>query len=135
MKNLSLIASLLLSLLLAVSVHGFTLSSRGFSRTTSTSLHAEQQQQQSRASFLSSFFLASCTAAVNTVLPVQAKEVDASIKGTKQDPAYEACLSSCLYECTKPKGDEQKTRAECRGECKQKCATTKQQLMIGTPKA
>jgi hypothetical protein len=55
------------------------------------------------------------------------------VKGTKKDPAYEACLSQCMYTCTKPKGEEQKSRTECLGECKVQCATTKQQLMLGTP--
>jgi hypothetical protein len=55
------------------------------------------------------------------------------VTGTKQDPKYEACLSQCMYTCTKPKGYEQKSRAECLPDCKQQCATTKQQLMIGTP--
>ena len=55
------------------------------------------------------------------------------LKGTKKDPAYEACLSQCMYTCTKPKGEEQKSRTACLSECKQQCATTKQQLMLGTP--
>jgi hypothetical protein len=37
-----------------------------------------------------------------------------------------------MYDCTKPKV-ESKSRAECLPECKTKCATTKQQLMLGTP--
>ena len=57
----------------------------------------------------------------------------AAMVGTKQDPKYEACLSKCMYDCTKPKGMEQKSRAVCLPECKAQCATTKQQLMIGTP--
>ena len=66
--------------------------------------------------------------------PAYAKgEIDPAVKGTKKDPAYEACVSKCLYECTKPKGDEQKSRAECIPECKKKCATSKEQLMTGTP--
>jgi hypothetical protein len=36
-------------------------------------------------------------------------------------PVNEACLSKCLYECTKPKGSEQKSRAECLPECKKQC--------------
>jgi hypothetical protein len=56
-----------------------------------------------------------------------------TIAGTKQDPKYEACLSQCMYDCTKPKGMEQKSRAVCLPECKAQCATTKQQLMLGTP--
>ena len=66
--------------------------------------------------------------------PAYAKgEVDPALKGTKKDPAYEACVSKCLYECTKPKGEEQKSRAECIPECKKTCATSKEQLMTGTP--
>jgi hypothetical protein len=53
----------------------------------------------------------------------EAKE-DASLKGTKKDPLFEACLSSCLYECTKPKGEQQKSRSECFPGCKKSCATT-----------
>jgi hypothetical protein len=59
---------------------------------------------------------------------------DSSLKGTKTDPKFQACLSLCMYECTKPKGSEQRSRSECLPECKQKCATTKQQLLLGTPK-
>ena len=70
---------------------------------------------------------------LGTSQPAVAKDVDPKVKGTKQDPSYEACVSKCMYECTKPKGTEQKSRQECLPECKQTCATTKQQLMIGTP--
>jgi len=66
-------------------------------------------------------------------LPSWAKE-DPALKGTKSDPKYQGCLSACIYDCTKPKGDEQKSRAECIPECKQKCATSKEQLMTGSPK-
>eukprot|EP00614_Pseudopedinella_elastica_P005639 CAMPEP_0172609174 /NCGR_PEP_ID=MMETSP1068-20121228/29194_1 /TAXON_ID=35684 /ORGANISM="Pseudopedinella elastica, Strain CCMP716" /LENGTH=104 /DNA_ID=CAMNT_0013412641 /DNA_START=61 /DNA_END=375 /DNA_ORIENTATION=- len=38
----------------------------------------------------------------------------------KGDP-YEGCLSKCIYFCTKPKGDEQKSRADCYPECKREC--------------
>jgi hypothetical protein len=62
-----------------------------------------------------------------------AASVPDGIKGTKEDPAFQACLSKCVYECTKPKGGlEQRLRAECLPECKQKCATTKEQLLKGT---
>jgi hypothetical protein len=64
---------------------------------------------------------------------VWAKDTDA-LKGTKKDPAFEQCLSLCMYECTKPKGAEQKPRAECLPECKEKCATSKTQLLKGEPK-
>lgn len=90
----------------------------------------------SRSAFLSS----SCTAAAALLFcsvagsrPALAATVDPSLKGTKKDPAFEACLSQCMYDCTKPKGAEQKSRAECLPDCKQKCATTKQQLLKGTP--
>lgn len=56
-----------------------------------------------------------------------------NVKGTKKDPAYEACLSKYIYDCTKPKGEFTKDRSECRQEAKKACATTKQQLMLGTP--
>jgi hypothetical protein len=62
--------------------------------------------------------------------PVWAKE---GAKGTKEDPAFQACLSQCMYDCTKPKGSEQKSRSECLPECKQQCATNKSQLMRGEP--
>lgn len=54
--------------------------------------------------------------------------------GTKDDPKYEGCLSSCLYYCTKPKGNEQKSRGECLPDCKKQCAKTDAQLMLGRPK-
>jgi hypothetical protein len=75
-----------------------------------------------------------CAAGIAPV-PALAKDDDVAKKGTKDDPLYQTCLSLCMYECTKPKGEETKLRKECLPECKQKCATTKQQLMIGTPKA
>ena len=54
-------------------------------------------------------------------------------KGTKDDPKFQACMSKCVFECTKPKGEEQKSRSECLPECKTKCATTKEQLLLGRP--
>ena len=88
----------------------------------------------SRAAFLS-------TAASSVLLlgaggsapAAHAATVDPALKGTKNDPAFQACLSQCMYDCTKPKGAEQKSRTECLPECKQKCATTKAQLLKGTP--
>eukprot|EP00533_Pseudo-nitzschia_delicatissima_P014917 CAMPEP_0197270300 /NCGR_PEP_ID=MMETSP1432-20130617/6950_1 /TAXON_ID=44447 /ORGANISM="Pseudo-nitzschia delicatissima, Strain UNC1205" /LENGTH=72 /DNA_ID=CAMNT_0042735581 /DNA_START=144 /DNA_END=362 /DNA_ORIENTATION=- len=64
------------------------------------------------------------TAAVVTPAPVWAKE-EAFTKGSKNDPDVQAKLSLCMYECTKPKGAEQKSRAECLPECKTKCITAK----------
>jgi hypothetical protein len=65
--------------------------------------------------------------------PSWAGDVDPAVKGTKKDPAFEACLSQCMYDCTKPKGAEQKSRKECLPECKQQCATNKAQLLRGEP--
>lgn len=64
-----------------------------------------------------------------------AKDSGDALKGTKKDPAFEKCLSLCMYDCTKPKGSEQKSRSECLPECKEKCATSKEQLLKGEPKA
>jgi hypothetical protein len=77
-------------------------------------------------------FLECCSAFMLAVPSAGAKDVG-DLKGTKKDPVFEGCMSTCMYECTKPKGIEQKSRAECIPECKQKCATSKAQLMIGTP--
>ncbi|KAL7540142.1 hypothetical protein ACHAWF_006607 [Thalassiosira exigua] len=77
---------------------------------------------------------ATCLAFLSNRQPAFAKDVDPAVKGTKADPAFQACLSQCVYECTKPKGAEQKSRAECLPECKSKCATTKEQLLKGEPR-
>lgn len=91
------------------------------SRTTKLTLQA---LPISRATFVSTILVAT---------PVWAADTNDALKGTKQDPEFEACLGKCLYECTKPKGVEQKSRTECRAECKASCATTKAQLLKGTP--
>ena len=109
-----------------------------YSTSSSTPVNNQQQTQTNkktinRLSFLQTTLLASSTVFFPT--PSLAKDIDPALKGTKNDPEYQACLSKCVFECTKPKGDEQKTRAECLPECKVKCATTKQQLMVGSPKA
>ena len=104
----------------------FVTVSWAFSSNTRVSRSTKLQLQAlpiSRATFVSTILIAT---------PVFAASDDA-LKGTKQDPEFEACLSKCLYECTKPKGSEQKSRAECRTECKASCATTKAQLLKGTP--
>uniref|UniRef100_A0A7S0T8B5 Uncharacterized protein n=1 Tax=Erythrolobus madagascarensis TaxID=708628 RepID=A0A7S0T8B5_9RHOD len=49
-------------------------------------------------------------------------------KGTKEEKAYELCLSQCLYDCTTPKAGPAKSRTDCRRECKDECATTPEQL-------
>mmetsp|Transcript_14487 Transcript_14487/g.20725 ORF Transcript_14487/g.20725 Transcript_14487/m.20725 type:complete len:142 (-) Transcript_14487:88-513(-) len=84
-----------------------------------------------RASFLRDAVAFLCIAAP----PANAADTDVAKKGTKEDPKFQACLGLCMYDCTKAKGMEQKSRAECLPECKQKCATTKQQLLLGSPKA
>lgn len=114
-------------------------------RLASTSLHHHDQQQQSmneeqqqnsvvmsRAQWIQTAAGATMTMMMTPTVALAAKE-DPALKGTKKDPAYEACLSQCIYECTKPKGMEQKTRAQCIPECKSQCATTKAQMMLGTP--
>jgi hypothetical protein len=85
---------------------------------------------QSRARFLSTF----AAAVVSTAVGVAADtKIDPAVKGTKKDPGYESCVSQCMYECTKPKGNEQMSRSQCLPGCKKQCATTKAQLMVGTP--
>jgi hypothetical protein len=90
------------------------------------------QKPVSRLSFLKTSVVTAATVLTNSN-QAYAKGVDPSLKGTKEDPAYQTCLSQCIYDCTKPKGDEQKSRGECIPECKKQCATTKEQLLIGTP--
>jgi hypothetical protein len=87
----------------------------------------------SRAGFLSQSAAVAAVVLTGGNQAASAKEVDPALKGTKKDPAYETCISQCMYECTKPKVPEQKSRQECLPECKAQCATTKQQLMIGNP--
>ncbi|CAJ1960173.1 unnamed protein product [Cylindrotheca closterium] len=90
--------------------------------------------QISRSNFLA-LVGAGVTVAACSVPPAFAKDSEAELKGTKKDPNFETCLSTCMYECTKPKGVEQKSRKECLPECKAKCATNKNQLLLGDPKA
>eukprot|EP00562_Extubocellulus_spinifer_P002253 CAMPEP_0178477672 /NCGR_PEP_ID=MMETSP0696-20121128/4252_1 /TAXON_ID=265572 /ORGANISM="Extubocellulus spinifer, Strain CCMP396" /LENGTH=129 /DNA_ID=CAMNT_0020104991 /DNA_START=37 /DNA_END=426 /DNA_ORIENTATION=- len=122
-QHLSLI-SIVLFALLAGSVDSF-----------STNSPADTTCDRRQAfSAVASSIVGAATVASLPIAPALAKgEVDPSRKGTKSDPSYEACVSQCLYDCTKPKGEEQKSRAECIPECKKKCATTKEQLMVGTP--
>jgi hypothetical protein len=100
---------------------------------------AAHRQETSRADFVTSAFrVAAIGLFVPSILPsvpaAQAAVVDEGLKGTKKDPAYESCLSECMFYCTKPKGAEQKSRSQCLPECKVQCATTKEQLLKGTPK-
>lgn len=99
----------------------------------------ERQLQQSRSIFLSNVVSSICIASASAIAlsPVAAHAAgdtaEPKVKGTKKDPEFEACLGKCMYECTKPKGTEQKSRAECLPECKKSCATTKEQLLLGQP--
>lgn len=113
--------------------------------TTTTTPQHTQLPEQSRSDFLTHLASIGFVATTATLLnPAAAAAASAStfantdttttVKGTKKDPAYEACISKCMYECTKPKGQEQKSRAECLPDCKKQCATTKEQLLMGTPK-
>jgi hypothetical protein len=108
-------------------------------RPSSPSNHgsALQAEKMTRSEFINTIMVATTTTiTMTTLLPVNgasAKDDLAATKGTKADPAFQSCVSLCMYECTKPKADEQKSRQECLPECKAKCATTKAQLMIGTP--
>jgi hypothetical protein len=110
------------------------------SRSATTRLTAQAHRHEtSRADFVTSAFrVAAIGLFVPAILPsvpaAQAAMVDESLKGTKKDPAYESCLSECMFYCTKPKGVEQKSRAQCLPECKVQCATTKEQLLKGSPK-
>ena len=133
--------SLLLSILL-IAVVITTHPADAYSTPPSSKVNHLQQQSSSynmdRLSFLKKALLSSSTMVIATTsqanVALAAKEIDPAIKGTKADPGYQACLSQCIYDCTKPKGGEQKSRGECIPECKQKCATSKEQLMLGNPK-
>lgn len=117
------IAAILL-VFLAGTCNGFGVGDKPSSPQISTST-------MSRSNFLAAVVggvaVSTCGAA-----PSWAKD-DPSIKGTKKDPAFEACLSQYMYDCTKPKGAEQKSRVECLSECKKQCATNKSQLLRGEP--
>jgi hypothetical protein len=137
--------TLLLLLLLALQsiTHGYSVQGpiRKSPQSSTKSSSASLQHQSPtvgnihRRTFLSiasaSCLLLPCLA--TSPDPAHAKDVDPALKGTKADPAFQACLGQCMYECTKPKGSEQRSRAECLPECKSKCATSKEQLMTGTP--
>ena len=119
------ISCIFLSLFLATNCHAF-----GIGHTDRSEVKAVVQLD--RSNFLN-ILTAGVTATVCGVSPATAKDDD-TLKGTKKDPTFENCLSTCMYECTKPKGSEQKSRKECLPECKQQCATNKNQLLLGEPK-
>jgi hypothetical protein len=120
----------------------FSVTHRPFPTTavrSTTTLTAHHRHETSRDAFVKSVFrVAAVGLFVPAILPsvpaARAAVVDESLKGTKKDPVYESCLSECMFYCTKPKGAEQKSRAQCLPECKVQCATTKEQLLKGTPK-
>ena len=133
--NLSIARPLgaLLAALLALTLVGLASAYSTPNANQQSPRSAPSQTAVSRGAFLATAASAACA----TFLPPRpafAKDIDPALKGTKADPEFQTCLSQCVYECTKPKGAEQKSRAECLPECKSKCATTKAQLMKGEPK-
>ena len=130
---------------IVVGIHGYNVNP--LTKSSSNRCHQDQPQAVSRQNFLSIVAGGLTATAIGTkvdgngtergnsmTLMSSAWAKDAAItKGTKEDPAFQACLSQCMYDCTKPKGVEQKTRSECLPECKQQCATTKSQLLRGEP--
>ena len=100
----------------------FGFSSAGSSNNKTPVATSQPTSRQNFLAVMAGGLLA--TAAVVTPAPVWAKE-EAFTKGSKNDPDVQAKLSLCMYECTKPKGAEQKSRAECLPECKTKCITAK----------
>ena len=78
--------------------------------------------------------LGACAAATALQLPTPAR-ADA---GKKDDKKFQQCLSECVYETTKiAKGIakvEVTSRTEAYALCKPKCATSKDQLLLGQPK-
>ena len=76
--------------------------------------------------------LGACAAATRLPAPARAAE------GQKSDKSFQTCLSKCVYDVTKiTKGISQVeviSRQEAYAQCKPKCATSKDQLLIGQPK-
>ena len=103
----------------------------GYSTPPQKPLSAQQSSSSynnriiTRQSFLQT--TACLTFLGGNIQSANAKEIDPAVKGTKSDPEFQACLSKCVYDCTKPKGAEQRSRGECLPECKTKCAKTKEQ--------
>jgi len=119
--------SLLISILL-LSTH------QTLSLSTTPPTTTSKKSPVNRLTFLKNSILPSLLILTNN--PLQAQAIGGpkpNLEGTKEDPDYKNCLAINLYECTKPKGDEQRTRKECLPECKVKCAKTKEQLLLGSP--
>ena len=72
----------------------------------------------SRRNFVTAVLAGGITASSTNAKAAWSKEISA-------DQAKDNFISQCLYECTKPKGDEQKSRNECISECKIKYKSTK----------
>ena len=72
----------------------------------------------SRRNFVTAVLAGGITASSTTAKVAWSKEISA-------DQAKDNFISQCLYECTKPKGDEQKSRNECISECKIKYKASK----------
>mmetsp|Transcript_3812 Transcript_3812/g.5036 ORF Transcript_3812/g.5036 Transcript_3812/m.5036 type:complete len:142 (+) Transcript_3812:106-531(+) len=133
-------STLVAALMLVNAVNGFTTTQFSSGQQPASCLLAANSEEvneqssihisssMSRATFLS----VAAAAAASVPVAAFAKE-DPALKGTKKDPEFETCLSKCMYECTKPKGVEQKSRKECLPDCKKECATNKGQLLLGTP--
>ena len=72
----------------------------------------------SRRNFVTAVLAGGITASSTNAKAAWSKEISA-------DQAKDNFISQCLYECTKPKGDEQKSRNECISECKIKYKASK----------
>ena len=88
-------------------------------------------RKSTRGNFIGTTLAFFTTVLTTGVSPASAKSEIS--KGTKSDPKYTNCVSQCIFECTKPKGAEQKDRQECIPPCKKQCSTNPEQLLLGTP--
>ncbi len=131
MAQLSVLRMAAIVVLLVIVLVG-TASGYSAPNPSQKSVSKSPPNQINRATFLATTSTA-CLTFLNSQPALAAKEIDPAVKGTKADPEFQACLSQCVYECTKPKGMEQRSRAECLPECKSKCATSKEQLLKGAP--
>lgn len=96
-------------------------------------IHSERRDTtlNSRRAFVASIV---STVTTSAAAGVAFAANDPSKVGTKDDPDFQACLSKCIFFCTKPKGSETMPRSQCLPVCKKQCATTKAQAMTGVPK-
>ena len=80
----------------------------GFSATNKNKKNAPQTSnvsdlQMKRSTFVQQIMTSASLLVLSPSSPAFAKEIDPAVKGTKKDPKYESCVSSCMFECTKPK--------------------------------